>query len=53
MINEMLQRVELYVGHFFGSDGLNTEWHSYRYERQKSGNVHVVHGLARSEIQCV
>ena len=42
IVNEMfVQRVELFVKHFFGSNGLNAEWHWYRYEWQKRGNVHV------------
>ena len=47
IVNEMfVRRVKLFVQSFFGKNGLNSEWHWYRYEWQKRGNIHV-HGLAR------
>ena len=47
IVNEMfVKRVKLFMQSFFGETGLNSEWHWYRYEWQKRGNIHV-HGLAR------
>ena len=47
IVNEMfVRRVKSFVKLFFGVNGLNSEWHWYRYEWQKRGNIHV-HGLAR------
>ena len=36
-----VKRVKLYVQSFMGETGLNSEWHWYRYEWQKRGNIHV------------
>jgi hypothetical protein len=41
-----VRRVKLFVGAFFGEDGLDAVWTWYRFEWQKRGNIHV-HGLAR------
>ena len=46
-MNEIfVQRVKLFIKPFFGYNGLNAEWHWYRFEWQKRGNIYV-HGLAR------
>ena len=42
VVNEMfVQRVRAFVKLFFGPNGLNSNWHWYRYEWQKRGNIHV------------
>lgn len=36
IVNEMfVQRVKLFIKPFFGYNGLNAEWHWYRFEWQK------------------
>ena len=40
-----VRRVIAFVKLFFRFNGLNSEWHWYKYEWQKRGNIHV-HGLA-------
>ena len=40
------KRVQTFVEHFFGSEGLDTSWYWYRYEWQRRGNIHT-HGVAK------
>lgn len=47
LFNEFFtKRVELFVQHFFGANGLDSAWIWFRYEWQMRGAIHV-HGMVR------